>query len=157
MFTAHTVIEQKGYFRTKGHPPFDGKRVTRDSDPHVRPDVQATGGRVPREAGGGVLGEPWTHGHSREPVPRGPQSAEQGTGPKARVSLPSHHLPRPQAQDYVRIRLQQTSRGPSATLLAAWRPRWLAGNPCAEPPPQAPSVPKVNASVYGVSFRFLKT
>lgn len=115
MFTAHTIIQQKGYFGTKGHPPFDVRCVTRDSDTHVRPDVQGAAEDVPRETGGGVLGEPWTHGHSREPAAWGPQSVEQGTGPETSVSLPSCHLQMPQAQDTVRVLLEQTeAEAPSA-------------------------------------------
>lgn len=152
---AHTVIKQKGYFGTKGHPPFDGKLVTRDSDPHVSPDVQGAGGRVPREAGGGVLGEPWTHGHSREPVPWGPQSAEQGTGPEASISLPSRRLPRPQAQDYMSL-LQQTIRAPQPRPS---QPGDRGGSQGTHAPNRRklPTCPRSNASVHGVSFRFLKT
>lgn len=125
--------------------------MTCDSDTHVHPDVQGAAEDVPRETGGGVLGEPWTHGHSREPAAWGPQSAEQGTGPETSVSLPSCHLQMPQAQDTVRVLLEQTeAEAPSATRLSASRPWQLTGNPRVEPP-QAPNVPEVERIMVSLS------
>ena len=80
MFTAHTVIQQKGYFGTQGHPPFDVRRVTRDSDTHVRPDMQGAGEDVPREAGGGVLENPGHTDTHESPQREGPKALSRGQG-----------------------------------------------------------------------------